>query len=56
VERWPEAAGRTYLLMADRSDVADPIGQTVGAYRHCAAQLLSAVKHHADRLREELCS
>ncbi len=36
VERWPTAAGRTHLLMPDRSDVADPIGQTVGAYRHCA--------------------
>jgi protein-tyrosine-phosphatase len=54
VERWPEAAGRTFLLMPDRADVADPIGQTVGAYRHCAAQLTAGVKHHADRLRTEL--
>jgi len=54
VERWPEAAGRTFLMMPDRVDVADPIGQTVGAYRHCAAQLTAAVKHHAERLCGEL--
>jgi tRNA threonylcarbamoyl adenosine modification protein (Sua5/YciO/YrdC/YwlC family) len=54
VERWPAAAGRAYLLMPDRSDVADPIGQTVGAYRHCAAQIASGVKHHADHVRQEL--
>jgi protein-tyrosine phosphatase len=56
LERWPEAAGRTQLIMPDRTDVADPIGQTVGAYRHCAAQLQAGVKHHADRLRKELGS
>ena len=43
------AAGRTSLLMPDRDDVADPIGQTVGAYRHCAAQLAAGVKHHAEQ-------
>lgn len=54
VERWPSAASRTSLLMPDRADVADPIGQTVGAYRHCAAQLAAGVKHHVERLRSEL--
>jgi len=54
IERWPEAAGRTHLLMPDRSDVADPIGQTVGAYRHCAAQLTTGVKYHAEKLKKEL--
>jgi tRNA threonylcarbamoyl adenosine modification protein (Sua5/YciO/YrdC/YwlC family) len=54
VERWPESAGRTHLLMPDRADVADPIGQSVGAYRHCAAQLTAGVKHHAEKLRKEL--
>ena len=53
VERWPTAAARTSLLMPEHGDVADPIGQTVGAYRHCAAQLAAGVKHHAERLREE---
>jgi hypothetical protein len=55
VERWPEAAARTHLLMPDRADVADPIGQSVGAYRHCAAQIASGVKFHAERLRDDLC-
>jgi protein-tyrosine phosphatase len=54
VERWPEASGRTQLLMPDRSDVADPIGQTVGAYRHCAAQLAAGVKGHAEKLSQDL--
>jgi tRNA threonylcarbamoyl adenosine modification protein (Sua5/YciO/YrdC/YwlC family) len=54
VDRWPEAAGRTFLMMPDKVDVADPIGQSLGAYRHCAAQLTSGVKFHAERLRTEL--
>jgi tRNA threonylcarbamoyl adenosine modification protein (Sua5/YciO/YrdC/YwlC family) len=54
VERWPDAASRTSLLMPDRSDVADPIGQAVGAYRHCAAQISNGVKHHVERLHGEL--
>jgi protein-tyrosine phosphatase len=54
VERWPDASPRTSLLMPDRADVADPIGQTVGAYRHCAAQLTTGIKHHVERLRREL--
>ncbi|HEX3602356.1 MAG TPA: L-threonylcarbamoyladenylate synthase [Lacipirellulaceae bacterium] len=56
VERWPEASGRTQVLMPDRNDVADPIGQTVGAYRHCAAQLAAGVKHHAEKLSQDLCA
>jgi protein-tyrosine phosphatase len=54
VERWPSAAERTRVLMPDRSDVCDPIGQTIGAYRHCAVQLAEGVKHHADQLRREI--
>jgi hypothetical protein len=42
------------LLLPERTDVADPIGQTVGAYRECAQQLSAGVKHHAERLRREL--
>lgn len=56
VERWPSAAERTCLLLPERSDVVDPIGQPVGAYRHCAAEIASAVKHHAGRIREQLCA
>jgi protein-tyrosine phosphatase len=55
VERWPNAADRTCLLLPERGDVADPIGQPVGAYRHCAAQIATAVKHHAERIKEQLC-
>ncbi len=54
VERWPDAAARTSLMMPDRVDVADPIGQSVGAYRHCAAQLTIGIKHHAAKLQTEL--
>jgi protein-tyrosine phosphatase len=56
VERWPEAAARTFLLMPERTDVADPIGQAVGAYRHCAAQLAAGIKYHAERLHQDLIS
>jgi protein-tyrosine phosphatase len=55
VERWPHASDRAFLLLPERSDVADPIGQTVGAYRECAEQLSAGVTHHAERLRRELC-
>jgi protein-tyrosine phosphatase len=55
VERWPHAADRTHLLLPEQGDVADPIGQTVGAYRNCAAQIAEGVKLYADRLRDELC-
>jgi protein-tyrosine phosphatase len=55
VERWPNAADRTCLLLPERSDVADPIGQPVGAYRHCATQIAAAVKQHAERIKEQLC-
>jgi protein-tyrosine phosphatase len=54
VERWPNAAERTRMLLPEGSDVSDPIGQTVGAYRHCAEQISAAVKEHAERLRQEL--
>ena len=54
VERWPEAAGRTLLLMPESTDVADPIGQTIGAYRHCAEEIAAGVKHHIQRLKSEI--
>src|SRR5262245_23369840 len=54
IDRWPEAADRTMLLMPDNNDVADPIGQTIGAYRHCAEELAAGVKHHVERLKDEL--
>lgn len=54
-ERWPSAADRACMLLPEKADVADPIGQTVGAYRDCAEQIAAGIKHHADRLRKELC-
>jgi protein-tyrosine phosphatase len=54
VERWPDAAGRTCLILPERGDLADPIGQPVGAYRQCAAQIATAVKYHAARIQEEM--
>jgi protein-tyrosine phosphatase len=54
VERWPSAADRTRVLMPDREDVCDPIGQTIGAYRHCAVQITGGVKHYANELRREI--
>jgi protein-tyrosine phosphatase len=56
VERWPSAAERTRVLMPDREDVCDPIGQTIGAYRHCAVQITEGIKHHANKLRDEIVS
>ncbi len=54
MERWPSAGDRTCMLLPDRTDVSDPIGQTVGAYRHCAEQIESAVNHHVERIKAEL--
>ena len=54
VDRWPNAASRTHLIMPDRVDVQDPIGQSIGAYRHCAAQLTTGIKYYADQLKSEL--
>jgi tRNA threonylcarbamoyl adenosine modification protein (Sua5/YciO/YrdC/YwlC family) len=54
VERWPNSADRTRMLLPDGADISDPIGQTVGAYRHCAEQISAAVKQHAEMVRQEL--
>jgi len=54
VERWPTVADRTLMLLPDRTDVSDPIGQTLGAYRHCAEQIETAIEHHLERIEEEL--
>jgi tRNA threonylcarbamoyl adenosine modification protein (Sua5/YciO/YrdC/YwlC family) len=56
VERWPAASDRTFVLMPDRQDVSDPIGQPIGAYRQCAMQIAHGIKHHCERLKRELPS
>jgi protein-tyrosine phosphatase len=55
VDRWPNAAERVELLLPDRGEVADPIGQTQSAYRQCAQQIAAAVRHHAQRVMKEFC-
>ena len=54
VERWPDAASRTTLILPDRADLPDPIGQPVGAYRQCAERIAAALKHHAAKITEQL--
>ncbi|HEY4232585.1 MAG TPA: L-threonylcarbamoyladenylate synthase [Lacipirellulaceae bacterium] len=55
VNRWPNAADRTTLLLPDQSDVADPIGTAVDDYRRCAEQIKVGVEYHAQRIQQELC-
>ncbi len=54
VDRWPDAAGRTFVLMPNGSDIVDPIGQAVDAYRHCAAQIKTGIEHQVAQLQAEL--
>jgi protein-tyrosine phosphatase len=54
VQRWPNAAERTALLLPDNSDIPDPIGQTLNAYRQCAERMEVGIKHHARRIQQEL--
>lgn len=54
LDRWPAAVDRAAVLMPDRRDVVDPIGQTVRTYRDCADQIAQAIEHHAQRLLGEL--
>jgi protein-tyrosine phosphatase len=54
VGQWPTAADRTWMLLPDQVDVADPIGRAVDAYRHCAEQIKIGVEFHADRIRREV--
>jgi hypothetical protein len=42
------------LILPERGDLADPIGQPVSAYRQCATQIAAAVKYHAARIQEEM--
>jgi protein-tyrosine-phosphatase len=54
VQRWPAAAERVNVLRPDNTDVADPIGQSIGAYRQCAEEIAAGVKHHANAILQEL--
>lgn len=39
LDRWPDAAARTFLVRHDRGDVSDPIGGPLEVYGRCAEQL-----------------
>jgi protein-tyrosine phosphatase len=54
VERWPHSADRVAMLLPEKRDVADPIGQTVKAYRDCAEQIAGGIDYHVERLRHQL--
>jgi protein-tyrosine phosphatase len=55
VQRWPNVADRTQMLLPDQVDVVDPIGRAVDAYRRCAEQIKTGVDFHAERLYRESC-
>lgn len=54
VDHWPEAAGRTKLLLGDGRDVADPIGGPLEVYRNCAEQIEAGVQQHAEQIAASL--
>lgn len=50
VAQWPEAAPRTKLLCRDESDVSDPIGGPLEAYRRCAEQIDAQLQQWVDEI------
>jgi len=54
LQRWPGAAERVTLVRPDGTDVADPIGMSIGAYRQCAEEIAAAVKEHSKKIVQEL--
>ncbi len=48
VDSFPSAAPRTFVLMPDGNDVADPIGGPIEMYQSCAFQIATGVAHHAE--------
>ncbi len=47
---WPDVADRVQLVMADGTDIADPVGGTMELYKRCAAQLRTELAKWLDRL------
>lgn len=52
--QWPEAEARTQVLCQGQSDVTDPIGGPIQAYRRCAEQIESELDHWLGKL--DFCS
>ena len=44
IQRWPDAAHKTFLLNSDGQDVADPYGGPTPAYAACAEEIESYIK------------
>jgi protein-tyrosine-phosphatase len=47
VTRWPEASGKTQVLMSllgKAEDVSDPVGMPVGAYKKCLSRMEPALQ------------
>ena len=53
LDRWPTVARRTFMLLPENADLPDPIGQTIIAYRQCAAQIVVGVQQHLGRIHLE---
>ncbi len=43
------------MLLPEQTDVADPIGRAMDAYRHAAEQIRKGVDFHAQRIYRECC-
>jgi protein-tyrosine phosphatase len=54
VDYWPEAVGRTQLLLADQADVPDPVGHAVDVYRQCAQEIVRGIEHRLPEIKELL--
>ncbi len=50
ISRWPDAAGKAFLLNPDGYDVNDPFGGPVSIYRDCALRINDYLDHWIDRL------
>ncbi len=52
IQRWPEAAAKTYLLSKNGRDVADPYGGPLPAYAACADEIEGFLKHWVNWIDE----
>lgn len=50
ITRWPNAAGKVFMLNPDGNDVGDPFGGPVSIYRDCALRINDYLDHWIDKL------
>lgn len=48
--QWPDAAGRTFVLAPNGTDILDPIGGPKERYQHCADQIRAELKVRIEEL------